>query len=63
MYPTSTYVAQRIARDYTRDRISDADTRRAARVAKGRRAGSAPVTAPVARPRHWWSFPARATTA
>ncbi len=33
MYPTSDYIAQQIVSEYTRDRVRDAEARRAARTA------------------------------
>ena len=66
MFSTSTYVAEQIAREYTRDRIRDAEARRAAqtaRTAARERRRADPTVAPVARVRRWWIFSARTTTA
>lgn len=66
MYPTPTYVAEQIAREYTRDRIRDADTcraSRAARTAARERRYADPTVAPVARVRRWWIFSARTSAA
>ena len=66
MYATSTYVAEQIAREYTRDRIHDAESRRAARAARTaerERPYADATAAPVARVRRWRVFPARTTTA
>ena len=66
MNATPTYVAGQIAREYTRDRIRDAEARRAVRAARAtsREHRSADATAePVAPVRRWRVFPARTTTA
>jgi hypothetical protein len=66
MYTTSTYVAEQIAREYTRDRIRDAEARRAvraARTAARERRDADPAAEPVRPVRRWWVYPARARTA
>lgn len=66
MYSTSTYAATQIARECTRDRIRDAESRRAVRAARtaARERRYADATAePVAPVRRWWVFAARTTTA
>ena len=66
MYATPTYVAEQLAREYTRDRIHDAEARRAARAARtaARERRYVDATAePVAQARRWRIFPARTTTA
>ena len=66
MNATPTYVAEQIAREYTRDRIRDAEARRAVRAARtvARERRYADATAePVAPVRRWRIFPARATAA
>ena len=66
MYSTAAYVAEQIAREYTRDRIRDAEARRAARAARmaARERRYADATAePVAPVRRRRIFPARATAA
>ena len=66
MYPTPTYVAEQVARDYTRDRIRDTRARQMGRevdeVVRERRY-IVSAAAPAAPPRRWRFFPARATTA
>ena len=66
MYPTSDYIAQQIVSEYTRDRVRDAEARRAARTA--RIAGAArrcaePASDSPAPVRRRWVFSARTTTA
>ena len=66
MYATPTYVAGQIAREYTRDRIRDAEARRAVRAARivARERRYADATAEPVAPVRWWRiFPARATAA
>ena len=66
MYTTATYVAEQIAREYTRDRIRDAEARRAAQAARtaGReRRYADPTVEPVAPVRRWRIFSARTSAA
>ena len=69
MNATHVYVAEQLAREYTRDRIREAEARQAVRVARA--AGKAAreeryvdrAAAVVARVRRRWSVTPRATTA
>jgi hypothetical protein len=66
MIATPAYVAEQIARQYTRDRIRDAEARRTAQVARTaarERRDTDPRVAPVVPVRRWWIFSARTTTA
>lgn len=66
MYTTSTYVATRIARDYTRDRSRDAEARRAvhdARTAARERRNAGAMVKSAVPVRRWWVFATRTTTA
>ena len=71
MYPTHDHIAEQIARQYTRDRIRDAEARRAARAARivarapriaaQERRYADPADASVATGRRWWFFSAPTT--
>ena len=66
MYMTATHVAEQIAREYTRDRIRDAEARRAAQAARtaGReRRYVDPGVEPVTPVRRWRIFSARTSAA
>ena len=67
MYSTSTYVAKQIASGYTRDRIREAEARRAVRAARtaARERRYVDATVEPADPgrRRWWGFAARTTPA
>jgi hypothetical protein len=66
MDATPTYVAEKMAHEYTRDRIRDAEARRAVRVARSaarERRSAGPPAEPAVRVRWWRIFDARATTA
>lgn len=66
MVATPAYVAEQIARQHTRDRIRDAEARRAAqaaRTAARERRHTGPTTASVVPVRRWWLFSTRTTTA
>ena len=66
MIATPAYVAERLARQYTRDRIRDAEARRAAqavRTAGRERRNAKPTVARVTAGRRWWGFSARTTSA
>ena len=56
MYSTPAHVAEQIAREYTRDRIRDAEVRRAARAARmvARERRYADATAEPVRPARRW---------
>jgi hypothetical protein len=66
MFTTPPQINQQVARQYTRDRIREAEAGRAGRVARAAaRRGHADEVAPTppAAVRRWWLFPAHATTA
>jgi hypothetical protein len=65
MITSPAYVAEQIARQYTRDRIRDTEAQRAARAARTaarERRYADPTVAPSATGRRWWVFSARTTT-
>jgi hypothetical protein len=66
MIATPAYVAEQLARQYTRDRIRDTEARRAARAARTaarERRDADPTVAPSATGRRWRVSSARTTTA
>lgn len=66
MISTPAYVAEQLARQYTRDRIRDAEARRAAqaaRTADRERRNAHPTVARVTTGRRRWGFSPRTTSA